>query len=96
MNERDLSSPTSKPAGSHLFDRPRNVRLVLRILYASCILVLFAQLWFGQGGGVAHSGPSHWFGFYAGFGFVACVALVLLAKQLRRLVMRDERYYDDE
>ena len=36
-----------------------------------------------------------WFGFYAGFGFVACVALVLAAKEiLRRLVKRPEDYYE--
>ena len=33
-------------------------------------------------------------GFYAIFGFVACVALVLLAKVLRLLIMRPEDYYD--
>jgi hypothetical protein len=33
-------------------------------------------------------------GFYAIFGFVACVMLVLGAKQLRNIVMRKEDYYD--
>jgi hypothetical protein len=36
----------------------------------------------------------HAFGFYAFFGFVACVTLVLVAKQLRRILMRPENYYD--
>ena len=36
----------------------------------------------------------HVFGFYGLFGFVACVALVLVAKQLRRVLMRPEDYYD--
>ena len=36
----------------------------------------------------------HVFGFYGIFGFVACVALVLIAKQLRRVLMRPEDYYD--
>jgi drug/metabolite transporter (DMT)-like permease len=36
-----------------------------------------------------------WLGFYAVFGFVACVALVLAAKYiLRPLVRRPEDYYD--
>ena len=34
------------------------------------------------------------FGFYAIYGFFACVALVLAAKQLRRILMRSEDYYD--
>lgn len=33
-------------------------------------------------------------GFYALYGFLACVLLVLVAKQLRRLLMRPEDYYD--
>lgn len=32
--------------------------------------------------------------FYAIFGFVACVALVVTAKGLRRILMRPEDYYD--
>ena len=36
------------------------------------------------------------FGFYALYGFVACVALVLIATQMRKVLMRDEDYYDDE
>lgn len=36
-----------------------------------------------------------WFGFYAIFGFVACVLLVLVAKYvLRPIVKRQEDYYD--
>ena len=31
---------------------------------------------------------------YGIFGFVACVALVLIAKQLRKVLMRREDYYD--
>ncbi len=37
-----------------------------------------------------------WPQFYAIFGFVACVVLVLIAKYiLRPLVMREEDYYDN-
>jgi hypothetical protein len=34
------------------------------------------------------------YGFYAWFGFAACVSLVLAAKLLRRWVKRPEDYYD--
>jgi hypothetical protein len=34
-------------------------------------------------------------GFYAIYGFLACVVLVLIARELRKLVMRDEDYYED-
>ena len=35
-----------------------------------------------------------WISFYCLFGFFACVVLVLVAKQLRGLLMRDEDYYE--
>ena len=34
------------------------------------------------------------FGFHGFYGFLACAALILAAKQLRRLLMRNEDYYD--
>ncbi len=33
--------------------------------------------------------------FYAMYGFVACVLLVVLAKWMRKVVMRKEEYYDE-
>ena len=48
---------------------------------------------------VLHRHVSHpWevmFGFYAVYGFVACVLLVLLAKEMRKLLIRKENYYDE-
>jgi hypothetical protein len=35
-------------------------------------------------------------GFYAVYGFVACVLLVLLAKEMRKVLIRKEDYYDEE
>ena len=34
------------------------------------------------------------FGFYGVYGFCACVILVLIAKKLRTVLMRDEDYYE--
>ena len=39
-------------------------------------------------------GFAGWFGFYAAYGFFACVALVLTAKAMRRVLKRPEDYYD--
>ena len=75
----------------YLFDNPKNVKRVVRGLIAVC-LVLFGML---TGAQALESHP--WeglFGFYAIYGFVACVLLVVLAKELRKLLMRDEDYYD--
>jgi hypothetical protein len=33
--------------------------------------------------------------FYAIYGFVACVVLVVIAKRMRKVVIRKENYYDE-
>jgi hypothetical protein len=75
----------------YLFDNPRNVRRVVRGLTWICVLLVGLEL-------VVHRHLSHpWeslFGFYALYGFVACVLLVLLAAEMRKLLMRDEDYYE--
>ena len=76
----------------HVFDNPRNVRRVIWALVAVCAVSFVLDFF-------VHRHVDHpWealFGFYAFYGFGACVALVLLAKEMRKLVMRGEDYYDD-
>ena len=36
-----------------------------------------------------------WPGFYGLWGFISLFAIVMLGKQLRRLLKREESYYDD-
>lgn len=80
------------PERQHLFDRPRNVRRLLRSFYAICILLAAADfLLRHHGEHPLEAIPL----FYPVFGFLACVTLVLAARQLRRLVGRPEHYYDD-
>lgn len=73
------------------FDKKENIRLILRVFYALCALLFAADF-------VVHRHVYHRWeslpGFYAVFGFVACVVLVLLATQMRKALMRDEDYYD--
>jgi hypothetical protein len=74
-------------------DEPRNVTRLYRGLWAIGIALLLLDP-------VVHRheefGFAAWLGYYAVFGFVACCALVLAAKEiLRRLVARPENYYDD-
>jgi peptidoglycan/LPS O-acetylase OafA/YrhL len=75
----------------HLFDKPENIKRLLGILYLCCALLLVADLFIHRH--VTHAWESLW-GFYALFGFLACVVLVLLAKQLRKILKRPEDYYD--
>lgn len=72
-------------------DSRRNVNRIVYALYAVSALLLAIDPFIGK------KGPfeiERWWGFYGIYGFVACVSLVLAAKELRRLVMRPEDYYD--
>lgn len=75
----------------HLFDKPHNVHRLLRVFYAICAVLFAADL-------IVHrhtlfTWEGLW-GFYPVYGFVACVLLVLIAKEMRKVVMRKEDYYD--
>lgn len=76
----------------HLFDNPRNVKRVLFGLYAVCTTLLLADVVYHRH---VVTPAEEIFGFYAVYGFVACVLLVLIAKEMRKLLMRKEDYYDD-
>ena len=69
------------------------MRWVLNSLYACCAVLLAIDF-------LSHRHSAHpwdsWWGFYAVYGFVGCVLLVLIAKLLRKLVKRPEDYYIKE
>jgi hypothetical protein len=77
----------------HVFDRPRNVRRLLYVLYSVCALLVAVEFLYQRH--PQHAGDD-WPGFYAAYGFVGCVLLVLIAKLLRRFLKRPENYYDEE
>jgi len=72
---------------------PLLVKKVLRIFYIVCAALLLVD--FVVHRRIYHEWEGLW-GFYAGYGFVACVLLVLVAKEMRKVLMRREDYYDDE
>lgn len=87
----------------HVFDNPANVRRLIRGFMVVCGLLLALDLLFlpllgwehkhlsFEHGGLPMEG---WLGFYCIYGLGACVMLVLLAKVLRKIIMRREDYYD--
>jgi hypothetical protein len=83
---------TEEKGKTYIFDRPENVDRLLKGFYAICILLALADFVLHR-----HIGfdwekiPA----FYAIYGFVACVLLVLIAKKMRNLLMRREDYYDE-
>lgn len=76
---------------SYFFDKPDNVKRLLRGFYVCCVLLLLLDL-------VIHRHVLHsWenlLGFYPLYGFVGCVILVLIARWMRTFLMRDEDYYE--
>ena len=75
-----------------MFDKPQNVKRLLIIFFISSVAVLLIDLVYHRHSVFAWE---DYFGFYAVFGFVACVVLVIVSKYiLRPLTMRKEDYYD--
>jgi hypothetical protein len=84
-------------------DDPSVVKKIINGFFIVCVLLLFLDAIFLPPFGIAHrhlsfeEGVFQWetvSGFYCVYGLVACVLLVLVAKQLRKLLMRNEDYYD--
>ncbi len=79
----------------HVWDNPRNVKLLFNVFYALCAIVLVLDPVLGL---VIDRHRGHaWeslLGFYPFYGFVGIVVLVLIAKLMRRALMRPEDYYD--
>jgi len=78
-------------AQAYWLDHPANVEWVVRAVYLICAVLVVADVFVHKHGPFA---IEHVFGFYAWYGFIACVGLVLAAKVLRRVLMRPEDYYD--
>lgn len=77
---------------TYLFDNPKNVTRLLRGFYIACIVLVIADLIVHRHIMMAWEKiPA----FYAIYGFVACVVLVVVAKMMRKVVMREEDYYDE-
>ncbi len=80
-------------------DRPENVDRLWRYFLIGCTIVasldILGVLGFGW-----HRHVSLFFeglpGFYPIWGFAVIVVLIILAKRLRRIVMRSEDYYDGD
>ncbi len=82
-------SPTDER--QHVWDKPRNVKLLFNVFYACCVILVLLDF-------VIHRHNVHdWenlFAFYPLYGLVGVWLLVLIAKQMRRVLMRPEDYYE--
>ena len=86
------SGNKEKPEKKYLFDNSKNVKILLGSFYGSLVVLLLIEFLLHKH---PHFGWEAWPEFFAVYGFVACVVLVIVAKYfLRPLVKRDEDYYD--
>ena len=77
---------------------PETVKKIVTALVVVCVGLILADLSFFLDftpSKVVHASFEAIPGFHAAYGFISYVLLVLLATQLRRVLMRDEDYYDD-
>jgi hypothetical protein len=72
-------------------DRPGSVNKVYWALCAVCALLFLADAVYVKH---PHFEAESWFGFYGIFGFIAFFGVVLAGKELRKILMRKEDYYD--
>ena len=86
------TSPADRPARKYWLDDRRNVDKIFYGLVLACAGLFLADWFYHKHVNFAFE---NWFGFFAWYGLICCVALVLLAKRLRKWVKRDEDYYGD-
>ena len=74
----------------HWLARPTTIKLLWRVFAAVLALTVLAQLVISVKGYFAVDG---WFAFGAVFGFLSCLAMVLVAKGLGYVLKRKQDYY---
>ena len=88
MNAKPKASAT--PESSHWLDEPRNVKRLWRGFLVVLALTVLAEL-------LVHLHPQFEiesvFGFSAWFGFMACAAMIVVAKALALVLKRPDTYY---
>lgn len=91
MDNDNSHAAAEDQASLSFFDKPKNVSIILYTFYAISALLVVLDF-------VVHRHIYVHFeeipAFYAIYGFIACVVLVVLAKLMRLVLMRSETYYD--
>ena len=75
-----------------IFYQPRTIRRILAVLHIACASLFLSDLIFYRH---VVDPIEEIVGFYGLYGFIACWLLVILAKLMRRILMRGENYYDN-
>ena len=80
----------NKHEPDHWLVRPGTIRWIWRISIAVLAITVLLQFVITIKG---YFGVDGWLGFGAAFGFLSCLAMVLVAKGLGVVLKRDEDYY---
>lgn len=91
VHERDGDYGNNADGRVRWLDRKENVTKVARALYAFCVVLVLLDFVIHRH---AELGADGTWGFYAAYGFIGSVFLVMTAKQLRKILKRPEDYYD--
>jgi hypothetical protein len=75
---------------THWLDDPRHVKLLWRLFLGILVLVVLIGALIPLH---PHFDLESLFGFYAWFGFIACVVMIVAAKGLGLLLRRPDTYY---
>jgi membrane protease YdiL (CAAX protease family) len=76
----------------HWLARPATIRRLWQAFIAILALTVVVELAIDAH---PHFALERWFGFYALYGFLACAALILIAKGLGVVFKRRDDYYAD-
>ena len=93
MSEHEHHSKIPEGEKERFLDRQENVDRLLWGTTVVGVLLILADFVYHKH--VYHDWENLW-GFYGIFGAVSIIVLVQLAKGLRKLVMRDEDYYESD
>ena len=72
-------------------DNPRNVTRIVYALFGVCVALLVSDFFYHKHTYFLFEG---WWGFFGLFGFGVFLFIVMAGKWLRKILMRDEDYYD--
>ena len=77
----------------HWLVRPDSIRLLWIVFVCILALTVLAGLFMHPHAAFGIDGS---FGFYAWFGLVSCIAMIVVAKLLALLLKRKDSYYDGD
>ena len=76
---------------TYWLDKPSTTWLIIALLVISCIALFVVDFFYHKHG---HFDFEYWPGFYAWYGFLSYCGIVLSAKFMRKLIGREENYYE--